>query len=125
VRARTLLVLTMIALALSAIACADRYERALLAEFFAASRLLDRTALQDVSTVIFDPRTDGTVLRFEVERISPEDHNEKRATVSARVHLPGGEIAQRTLIVTMRRADPAVDKSTTSKWIITSVVNEK
>ncbi len=119
------LVLMMVALGLSAIACAGGYEQALLAQFFTASRLLDRTALQNVATVIFDPRTDGTVLRFDVERIVPEDHNEKRVTVSARVHLPNGDTVQQTLVVTMRRADPAVDKGTTSQWIITKVANDR
>jgi hypothetical protein len=108
---------------LIAIGCSGGYEQALLAQFFTASRLLDRTALQSVSTVMFDPRTEGTVLRFDVERIGPEDHGEKRVTVSARVHLPNGETVPKTLIVTMRRADPAVDTGTTSRWIITGVQN--
>jgi hypothetical protein len=118
-------VLMMVALGLSAIACAGGYEQALLAQFFTASRLLDRTALQNMATVIFDPRTDGTVLRFDVERIDPEDHNEKRVTVSARVHLPNGDTVQQALVVTMRRADPAVDKATTSQWIITKVATDR
>ncbi|HWF85727.1 MAG TPA: hypothetical protein VG222_12805, partial [Vicinamibacterales bacterium] len=78
-----------------------------------------------MATVIFDPRTDGTVLRFDVERIAPEDHNEKRVTVSARVHLPNGDTVQKTLLVTMRRADRAVDKGTTSQWIITKVERDR
>jgi hypothetical protein len=118
-------VLMMVALCLGAIACAGGYEQALLAQFFTASRLIDRTALQNMATVIFDPRTDGTVLRFDVERIASEDHNEKRVTVSARVHLPNGEIVQQTLIVTMRRTDPTVDKGVTSRWMITKVANDR
>ncbi len=118
-------VLMAVALGLSAIACAGGYEQAVLDQFFTASRLIDRTALQNIATVIFDPRTDGTVLRFDVERIAPEDHNEKRVTVSARVHLPNGDTVQQTLVVTMRRADPAVDKGTTSKWIVTKVANDR
>jgi hypothetical protein len=111
----------MLVAGLSAVACAGGYEQALLAQFFTASRLLDRTALQNISTVIFDPRTDGTVLRFDVERVAPEDHNEKHVTVSAQVHLPGGDTVQKVLIVTMRRVDPAVDRGVTSRWVITKV----
>jgi len=105
----------MVGAVLSAIGCAGGYEQALLAQFFTASRLLDRTALQTISTVIYDPRTEGTVLRFEVERIGPEDHGEKRVTVSAQVHVPSGEIVRKELTVTLRQVDPA-------RWIITSVV---
>jgi hypothetical protein len=114
-----------IALALSAAACANGYEHALIAQFFAASRLLDRTALQDVSTTIFDPCTDGTVLQFDLKGISPENGHEKRATVSARVRRPDGDTVQETLIVTMRRADPAASDGATARWIVTSVVKEK
>ena len=41
-------------------------ERALLDQFFAASRLRDRTALARFSTVVFEPRTDGIVEEFVV-----------------------------------------------------------
>ena len=116
-------VLVALALATSAIACAGGYEQALLTQFFAASRLDDRTALQPIATAIFDPRTDGTVLSFDIAGSTPEDHGTKRITVSARVHLPGGETVQKQLVVTMRRSDPAIDKDTTSRWIITSVTS--
>ena len=109
------------ALALTAIACAGGYEQALLTQFFAASRLGDRTALAPIATVIFDPRTDGTVLRFDITDTSPEEHGVERITLAARVHLPSGDTVQKTLIVTMRRADPAIDKGTTSRWVITGV----
>lgn len=117
-------VLAVLVITLTATACAGGYEQALLTQFFAASRLLDRTALQNISTVIFDPRTDGTVIRFDIENIAPDDHGGKRVTVSARVHLPNGDTVPKTLIVTMRPADPAIDKGTTSRWIITKVVTE-
>jgi hypothetical protein len=111
--------------ALIAAGCAGGYEQALLAQFFTASRLLDRTALQTISTSIFDPRTDGTVLRFDVDRIAPEDHGEKRVTVTATVHRPSGETVPETLIVTMRRANQAVDPGATSEWFITRVAQAK
>jgi len=111
----------MVGAVLSAIGCAGGYEQALLAQFFTASRLLDRTALQNISTVIYDPRTEGTVLRFDVERIGPEDHGEKRVTVSAQVHVLDGSTVLKTLVVTLRRPDPSTDQRTTSRWIVTRV----
>jgi hypothetical protein len=110
---------------LSAAACANGYERALIAQFFAASRLRDGTALQTVSTVMFDPSTDGTVLQFDLNRISPENSYQKRATISARVRRPDGDTVQENLIVTMRRTDPAVDTAATSRWIITGVARTR
>jgi len=110
---------------LLAAGCSGGYEQALVGQFFTASRLLDRTALAEIATVIFDPRTDGTVLRFDVDRITPEDHGQKRVIVIATVHLPSGKIIPETLVLTLRRADPAVDKGTMSKWIITKVANDR
>jgi hypothetical protein len=124
-QARARAVLTGLVLSLGAVACANGYERALLTQFFAASRLLDRTALQNMATVVFDPRTDGTVLRFDIDRITPEDRHQKTATVSARLRLPGGDIVQKQLVVTMRRTDPAVDKGATSRWMIIAVASDR
>lgn len=108
-------------LALTAVACGGGYEQALIAHFFTASRLEDRTALQPIATVMFDPRTDGTVLRFDITGINTAADGTERVTVSARVHLPGGDTVEKTLVVTMRRSDPAVDKGMTSRWIITGI----
>ena len=118
--------LAMVAAGLSAVACAGGYEQALLAQFFAASRMLDRTALQNISTVIFDPRTDGTVLRFDVDRISPEDHGEKRVAVTAVVHLPTGVTVPEALEVTLRRRDPTAGEGlTTGRWVVTGVAKTR
>ena len=38
-------------------------------QFFAASRLRDLTALRNVSTVVFEPASDGIVTSFEITGI--------------------------------------------------------
>ena len=47
------------------VGCGPRPEEPLLGEFFNASRLRDRTALQKIATTIFDPARDGIVTGFE------------------------------------------------------------
>jgi hypothetical protein len=54
------------------IACSHASERAILDQFFAASRLRDKTALDRISTVIFEPRTEGTVSSFDITAVAPE-----------------------------------------------------
>ena len=52
--------------------CSGATEQTLIGQFFNASRLRDNTSLDKVATVIFDPRTQGTVATFTVESIGPE-----------------------------------------------------
>ena len=47
-------------------ACAATPEEQVLTRFFSASRALDRTALSNLATVTFSPRTDGSVQTFTV-----------------------------------------------------------
>jgi hypothetical protein len=61
-----------VVLALTAFGCGHASERALLDQFFVASRLRDRTALARFSTVVFEPRTDGIVAEFVVAGVTPE-----------------------------------------------------
>jgi hypothetical protein len=61
-----------VVVALTAINCSAAAERALLDQFFAASRLRDRTALARFSTVVFEPRSDGIVEEFVVLGATPE-----------------------------------------------------
>src|SRR5262249_36691200 len=53
-------------------ACAGSTEEIVLERFFNASRLRDTTQLRSLGTVIFEPRQQGTVLRFEIEQIDRE-----------------------------------------------------
>ena len=48
-------------------------ERVLLEQFFGASRLRDKTALQAFATVPFEPHVQGTVTTFTIVRVSPDE----------------------------------------------------
>jgi hypothetical protein len=102
----------LFALAAFASGCAGAAERSIIGQFFSASRLLDKTALGTVSDVVFDPRTQGVVTDFRVQRISARRDGAKEITVAAAVRRPGGDTVQKTLVITMQRA--RVDR-----WIVT------
>lgn len=57
---------------LSLAACSSAPEQPILNQFFTASRLRDNTSLQNFATVSFDPRIQGTVTRFSITAVSPE-----------------------------------------------------
>lgn len=101
-----------------ALACGHPAEESLLSRFFNASRLRDRTALQTLSTVTFEPDVHGIVTRFEIVNVTPEEVSgtvaSKSVTVSAPVQLPDGTTATRTLFVTMQRREE-------NPWLITGV----
>ena len=102
--------------ALLAGACAGP-ERPIIEQFFSASRLRDRTALQPIATVLFEPRERGIVTRFEVVKVetraggSPEHRD---VTIAAPVAMPDGRTIQKTLVISMER-----DKA--GRWIVTAV----
>ena len=56
-----------------AFACSGS-EQSIVSQFFSASRLRDNTSLDTVATVIFDPRTQGSVTTFSIQNVSPEQH---------------------------------------------------
>ena len=101
--------------ALLAAGCAYGSEQLLLEQFFQASRLRDRTALQHVATVIFEPLEQGAVTDFTITRVvnlneSPNDPPAKQVTVTAPVRLPDGTTAPRKIILVLERRD---------RWIVT------
>jgi hypothetical protein len=59
---------------LVALACGS--EQALVGQFFSASRLRDNTSLDNLATVMFDPRTQGTVTSFTVQTVAPEQRSQ-------------------------------------------------
>jgi hypothetical protein len=102
-------------LLVAASACATPKEQLLVRQFFEASRLRDRTALQDISDVVFEPTTQGIVTKFDITAVSDEQSGSKTVTVSAPVKLPDGHVRQETLAIKVqRRAD---------RWVITSIEN--
>src|SRR4051794_12572295 len=93
-----------LALLMFAGACSARPERATVDEFFAASRLRDKTALEHRATVIFEPLENGVVESFEITNVAPQDENTKAVTVSAQVKLPQArEATQRTILLTLAK----------------------
>jgi hypothetical protein len=114
-RRRDLILLIFCPLALTSAGCA-RYgaEQLLLEEFFSLSRLRDRTGLQRVSTVTFEPLRDGIVAGFTIEGVTgPENGGNglsKRVTVSASVRLPDGATAKRRIALVLEQRD---------RWIVT------
>ena len=70
-------------------------------EFFAQSRLRDKTALQKIATVTFEPRVQGIVEQFEITNVTPEENQTKTVTVSAQVKLPDGAVTREVIVLTM------------------------
>jgi hypothetical protein len=95
-------------------------EQQVLTNFFRASRVRDTTVLANTAAVIFEPRIDGVVHRFEItdsgaEQPSDERVISKKVTISAQVRTPDDQMLVETLVVTMRR-DPG-DR----RWFITAI----
>ena len=105
-------------------ACAGA-ERPLLERFFGASRLRDRTALQSLSTITFEPREQGIVRTFEITDVTRERLEAgtfvKAVTVAAPVVLPDGRTVPKTLVVTMQRAMRGTGG--VDRWIITGIAD--
>ena len=98
-------------------------EQVLLDQFFNASRLRDRTALQKISTVILEPLEQGAVTTFTITDVVDLEGPDglvqsKQVNVSAPVRLPDGRTAQKTLSVVLGRGD----RQTTAPWIVTGFV---
>ena len=93
-----------------------RPEEPVLQQFFAQSRLRDLTALQEVSNVVFEPRTDGIVRTFRIVSVTPTSSgvgmpDAKRVTVDAEVEAPDGATRRETIDVAMESRDGV--------WIVT------
>lgn len=110
-------------LALTAACARHGAEQVLLDQFFNASRLRDRTALQRISTVILEPLEQGAVTTFTITNVvdleGPNGQiQSKQVNVSAPVRLPDGRTAQKTLSLVLQRGD----RQTTAQWIVTGFV---
>jgi hypothetical protein len=110
---------TVLAAAAAVAACGHPREKKLVEQFFAASRLRDRTAAQSVSTVFFDPKDHGLVRDFTVESVTPEEQSggvaSKNVTLSASVESLDGVTSHKTIFVTMQQKPGAA-------WMITGVM---
>ena len=84
-------------------ACAGGAERAVLDQFFAASRLRDLNALEKVSAVIFEPRQDGTVLTYDITEIRTTSSDTEEVLVTATIRKTSGRTERQPLLVTLKR----------------------
>jgi hypothetical protein len=118
------------ALVLALVGCGPRPEEPLLTEFFAKSEARDTGGLQRIATILFDPRTDGTVSSFSIQSVTPLMHRPltggadlltKDVTISARVQLPSGDKVRKTLVVKLQQAVPRGGQEVADQWIVTAV----
>ena len=98
-------------------------EQLLLEQFFNASRLRDRTALQKISTVILEPLEQGAVTTFTITDVvileAPDGVvQSKQVNVSAPVRLPDGRTVQKTLNVILQRGN----RQAPAAWMVTGLV---
>ena len=105
--------------ALAVIGCSTATEQSILSQFFAASRLRDTTALRNMATVVFEPRTQGIITSFEITNVVSHRKDgelvSKDVSISAPVKLPSGQMAQKDLVITMRRG--------AGQWVVTAITD--
>ena len=103
--------LTVSLLALTLTGCSVPAEQPLLTRFFAASRLRDLTALQNVATIVFEPLVDGVVTSFVVTRVTVTRGPDgqvgskgvgKDVSISAPVRLTNGQTVLKSFVVTIQ-----------------------
>jgi hypothetical protein len=110
-------------LAVTLAACSNGPEFALLTRFFAASRLRDLTELKKISTVVFEPATDGIVTSFEILQktaVPGPDGSlaSETISISAPVRQPDGRTVTKKVIVTMQHR-AKTDRNQSDGWMIT------
>jgi hypothetical protein len=108
--------------------CAPPPEQMLIADFFAASRLRDLTALARIGTVVFEPLDRGIVTTFTVRTVSAETGGEearqKDVVIEAPVRTPDGRIEEQTLVIRLQRRDRSDESGSPALyrgWIVTGV----
>jgi hypothetical protein len=109
-------------------ACSVPPEQPIVGDFFAASRLRDTTALAKFATVVFEPREQGIVASFEIERVSPQrtvgDMLLKEVLVRAVVRDGEGRSGERRLTVTLQKRRGANDvHALYGGWLVTAVTD--
>jgi hypothetical protein len=80
-------------------------EEQLLTDFFEASRVYDSSVMARLSAMPLNPRTDGIVDSFEIERVDGGGSQNERVTVAARVRAFDGRVRSRQMMFTVTRRD--------------------
>jgi hypothetical protein len=119
---------TVLLAACLAQACSAGPEQTIIADFFAASRLRDLTALSRFATVVFEPREQGTVTTFTIRNVSAEraagPDRVKEVTIDAPVHRPDGSIVETVFVVRLQLHARATETSAPalySGWLVTGI----
>jgi hypothetical protein len=98
------------------VGCAGRVEEPVLSNFFHAARLRDRTALQKLGTVSFDPAVDGIITGFRITAVATSRdgaRTRKDVSISAPVALLAGGVVHKELVVTIELE--------AGRWIVTAI----
>jgi hypothetical protein len=104
-------------------ACAAKPERVTLDEFFKASRVLDKAALERVATVTFDPQANGVVEKFDIVNVKDDPGNKKIVTVAAQVKLAGeSELTDKTIVLTLAKRASQPNAADREGWIVTGFI---
>ena len=93
---------TVLLLTLTVLSCGTDSERTLLTQFFAASRLRDLTALGKISTVVFEPASDGIVTSFDITSVTGRGSREE-VLISATVKMFDRRMVTKNFAVTIER----------------------
>lgn len=80
-------------------------EEQLLTDFFEAARLYDTSVMARLSAKPLNPRTDGIVDAFDVERVDQAANGTERVTVNARVRRFDDQVSSRQLVFSLIRQD--------------------
>ena len=80
-------------------------EEQLLTDFFEASRVYDTSVMARLSALPLNPKTDGIVDAFDVQRVDRTDGSASNVTVTARVRRFDGQVGNRQLVFVMIRRD--------------------
>ena len=78
-------------------------EEQLLTDFFEASRIYDTSLMARLSALPLNPKTDGIVDTFDVQRVDRSDGRASNVTVTARVRRFDGQVGNRQLVFVMIR----------------------
>ena len=111
-----------LAVALTAGAACARAEEPILGAFFNASRLRDRTALQRLATVSFDPATQGIITSFSITGVVPRQAGGPEAKEGLIADVADiYEIREEQLVVTLEHDVSGAVSGVAGRWIVTAI----
>ena len=80
-------------------------EEQLLTDFFEASRVYDTSVMARLSALPLNPKTDGIVDAFDIQRVDRTDGGASNVTLTARVRRFDGQVGNRQFVFVMIRRD--------------------